>query len=46
MDTFIFVLVDGKGIVPGGAGSTADCKKGGYGFGCTAKVLEEGKISY
>lgn len=46
LDCFQFVLLDGKGILPSGSGSTADCNRSDYGFGCTAKVLKEGKISY
>ena len=46
VDTFVFFLVDGKGIVPAGANSTNDCRKTGWGFSCTGKILKEGKITY
>ena len=46
LDSFMFVLLDGKGIVPAGSGSTEDCNRNNYGFSCAAKVLQEGKISY
>lgn len=46
LDSFMFVLLDEKGIVPAGSGSTADCNRKNYGFSCAAKVLKEGKINY
>ena len=46
-DIFFFAIVDGKGVVPAGSGnSSADCKRGGNGITCAAKVLKEKEISY
>ena len=45
-DIFFFVAVNGKGIVPAGSGSTADCKRNQYGQSCAAKVLKEGAMNY
>ncbi len=46
-DIFFFTVVDKKGIVPAGAGNdSADCKRGGSGITCAAKILREGKITY
>ena len=45
-DTFIFYLVDEKGIVPAGNYTTSDCNKTDKGYMCAAKVLKESKIDY
>ena len=45
-DTFIFYIVDGKGILPAGAESTSSCRKTSNGATCAAKVIKEGKITY
>lgn len=47
-DTFLFVLTQ-DGIVPGGADmtpTTSDCKTGGVGFHCAAKVIQENDMNY
>lgn len=46
-DIFFFVLVKGDGIIPAGAhNSSANCKIGGNGTDCAAKVINEKKIDY
>lgn len=46
-DTFFFVLVKGKGILPAGNDNkAADCNKSGAGLTCAAKVINEKKIDY
>lgn len=45
-DEFFFCLVKFKGIVPAGSDNYNDCKKGGGGVSCAAKVIKEGKIDY
>ena len=45
-DTFFFYLVDGKGIVPGGSYSSADCIKSSTGVTCAGKILRENAINY
>lgn len=45
-DTFIFYVVDGKGIVPAGSENTSSCNKNNDGYTCAAKVLKESKIDY
>ena len=46
LDSFVFYVVDYKGIVPAGSYSTSDCNRSGRGGTCAARVLREGKISY
>lgn len=44
-DIFSFCLIKGEGIVPSGIDNdSADCKKGGNGDTCAAKVINEKKI--
>jgi len=45
-DTFLFYIVDKKGIVPAGANSTSDCIANGSGQTCAAKVLKENAMNY
>ena len=45
-DVFVFAIVNGKGFIPGGAESTAECNKSNTGVACTAKVLREGAMNY
>ena len=45
-DLFAFVLIQGKGILPAGYGSTSDCHKNGQGCSCTARVLRDNAINY
>ncbi len=46
-DVYFFAVVDGKGIVPAGSGNnSADCKRGGDGVTCAAKVLKDSEINY
>lgn len=45
-DVFFFILVNGKGFVPAGSESTADCNFSERGIVCTAKVLREGAMNY
>ena len=46
IDTFIFYLVNRKGIVPAGSESDSTCKRNSNGAGCAAKVLRENGIRY
>ena len=46
LDTFVFYVVNGRGIVPAGDYSTDTCVRTSHGSSCAAKVLREGKISY
>ncbi len=46
LDSFVFYVVDNKGLVPAGSYSTSDCNRSDRGGTCCAKVLREGKISY
>ncbi len=46
IDTFIFFIVDKKGVVPAGAASTAECSRSSSGRTCAARVLREGDINY
>lgn len=46
VDTFVFFIVNGKGLVPAGTGVSDDCKSNGWGFTCGARVLKEGKMNY
>ncbi len=46
IDFFYLYIVDGKGLVPAGNESTAQCNRNSHGAHCAAKVLREGKISY
>ncbi len=46
LDTFVFYVVRGRGIVPAGDYSTDTCKRTSHGSSCAAKVLVDGKISY
>ncbi len=46
IDTFLFYLIDGKGIIPAGSHSFAECNRNNLGGSCTAKVLKEDKINY
>ncbi len=46
IDTFIFYLVDRKGIVPAGSENDNTCKRNNNGAGCAAKVLRENGIKY
>ena len=45
-DTFLFYIINGKGLIPSGNYSTSDCNKTGNGFMCTARVLKENAINY
>ena len=46
-DVFFFMVVQGKGIIPAGAGNnSADCNKKDVGITCAAKVLKENAINY
>lgn len=46
-DIFVFVLDPKRGVVPGGTDNNyANCKEGGTGYDCAARVLKEGKITY
>lgn len=45
-DTFFFVLIKGKGLIPAGSNSTADCTTTGKGISCAARVINEKKINY
>ncbi|MCD7879808.1 MAG: hypothetical protein LUG16_07745 [Candidatus Gastranaerophilales bacterium] len=46
-DVFFFTVINGKGVIPAGAGNnSSDCKKGGNGITCAAKVLKENAITY
>ena len=46
VDTFLFYLVKGKGILPAGLENSSTCIKSAGGQGCTAKVLKEKAINY
>lgn len=47
LDTFFFVVVDGKGVIPFGNKAITDCSRlNGKGYTCTAKALREGVINY
>lgn len=44
-DMFFFCLVKGEGILPAGIdNNSADCKKGGSGITCAAKVVNEKRL--
>ena len=44
-DMFFFALIKGEGVIPAGADDgSSDCKKGGTGATCAAKVINEKKI--
>ena len=46
-DIFLFMAINGKGIVPAGAAvRNIECSKAGGGNTCAAKVLREGAINY
>ena len=45
-DTFIFYLIDKKGIIPAGTGSTSECSASSTGYSCAAKILQEGAMNY
>ena len=45
-DSFMFLLIDNKGIIPSGANSTSDCNTSSRGVTCAAKVLRENAINY
>ena len=45
-DTFIFYVINEKGIIPAGSSGYSDCKKGGSGSTCAARVLKENAINY
>ena len=46
VDTFLFYLVRGKGILPAGMENASTCRKTSLGHGCAAKVLKEKAINY
>ena len=46
LDTFVFFIVNHKGIVPPGTGTSDDCNRNGWGFTCSAKVLRTDKMDY
>ena len=45
-DVFFFTVVNGKGVVPAGHHSTADCTTGGNGVTCAAHALRTGRVMY
>ena len=45
-DTFIFYIVNGKGIVPAGGDAMSSCNKSNSGTNCAARVLKENAINY
>lgn len=45
-DVFFFYIVNGKGILPGGADSYGDCNKTGSCYTCAGKVLKANAMDY
>lgn len=45
-DVYYFIVVNGKGIVPGGSASQNDCNKTGRGYTCAGKILKENAMNY
>lgn len=46
LDSFMFILVKGKGLVPAGSFDTSSCTYAESGYSCAAKVIREKKIDY
>lgn len=46
VDSFCFIIVKGKGVIPCGTGKVNDCKKTASGTACAAKVIANKKIDY
>ena len=46
IDTYIFYLIRGKGVIPSGIESNSNCARNKYGQDCTGKVLREKAINY
>lgn len=45
-DTFVFYVVNHKGIMPAGSNNDYDCQPADQGYTCAAKFLREGKVSH
>lgn len=45
-DTFVFYLVENKGIIPAGNVSSPNCTNSGNGWDCAGRVLKENAINY